>query len=634
MPPRVHGIAGALSFFNPRMIFAKRHLNLARFAARLPIVRHICELMRGGSAASRGEDCRAVSAVVAGLAGMVEGMEERFVPLGEDLGSIVGHLQSLTRATGDGFAAIREEISSGALGNLEVHAGAALDLLRHRLAGAARRMQPLADVAGDLHRLHALGNDVRQIGAFLQACGSSFAVESVRREESRAVFAAFVQELRALANQIGELAERMDEDSRATLAQLGLARNRIGKAVSELDGLARTMEGAFATAAGEIERLLGGMRQVLDRVERHRLGIAEKTGGVIYYLQFGDLVRQKCEHVLVAAREAEEVANSRRRESLPIIVRTCAAQLELIQREVDESRGHLARCYAALERELTELAACGQALAGGEDGQSDDAWSRLQARLGDLEIIQQKEERLNLDAAKSAGEAGASAAALQASLGPVREMSSHLHLLALNAIIQTVHLGAHGRTLEMLAQHVDALHRTCEALVPQVLGLLEDIAGRVATFTDHDTERGALTLDRLRQFESAQRRSRRVMEEVTGLASVGEDLLRAAVGRLETLDTLSSEIDAHRAELLRIAQRLPAPADASAAADFDTRMLQRYTMQSERSAHQHSRGMEPVESTTEAIEFFSLPAEEPRPDSELVTAPAGDGGLGDNIELF
>lgn len=585
-------------------------------------------------------DTAALEDFVGNFDRLVSGMEERFVPLGDDLGKIVRHLQSLAKAAGDGFGAIREEISSGSLGELDVRAQSALNSLREQLSTMSDRLRPLADVSDDLGRLRLLGSDVHRIGASLIVCGSSFAVESARTEASRIAFAAFVEDLRDLAKRIAVLSDRMDQDSHATLAQLNAARLRIRDNLDELERLAHTMRGAFATASGEIQQLLGGMRSVLERVERHRLAIARQTGGVIYYLQFGDLVRQKCEHVLTAAREARESVGDAADANYPILVRTSVAQLELIQKEVDEARSRLADGYAGLNDELAQLAGCGRALNDSGHGAKDDAWARLKGNLRDLEAIQQKEARLNLDAVQTANEAGAASAALQAGLGSVREMSSHLHLLALNAIIQTVHLGEGGRALEELAQHVDSLHRTCDQLVPQVVEVLETIVRRVDDFAGRAPETAALDLDGLRQLERAQERSKSVMQQVLGLAAEGEEMLRAAVGRLTTLDLLSTEISLHRAALQRIAEQLPAVDCNAAPSEADARMLERYTMQTERDAHQRARGIAVAAAVPVAAAVASDPFELCRPqiDEEpataMASAPTGDADLGDNIELF
>lgn len=579
------------------------------------------------------EEVQALGEFVTQFTRMVGAMEERFVPLGEDMGNIVRHLQSLAQAAGDGFGALREEISTGSLGELDVRANATIALLKQQLGSMTLRMQPLTELDDDLHRLNSLGNDVQRIGAFLHACGSSFAVESARAEESRAAFATFVKELRELAVQIGGLAERMDQDSRSTLLQLKTARRRIADNIAELGRLSSAMGGAFAIASGEIQRLTDGMCSVLDRVERHRLAIATQTGSVIYYLQFGDLVRQKCEHVLAAARDA---ASPSATGPQALIIRTSAAQLALIQREVDEARERLGLGYAGLARELSELAECGRNFSATGPAGTGDAWGRLKSRLEDLGHIQQREAQLNQDAVQTAGDAGSAAAALHAGLGGVREMSSHLHLLALNAIIQTVHLGDQGRTLEELAQHVDGLHRTCDTIVPEVLGLLETIAHRVATFTDRGSEDAAFDLGGLQQIERAQDCGRSVMQEILTLATSGEEMIQTAVRRLVTLDALSAEIDTHHATLSRIAACLPEASaeDSETARSLDARMLDRYTMQSERDAHQRAHGREAAGPPVETVEFFSLPGDGSTAEPALATAAGGDADLGDNIELF
>lgn len=590
------------------------------------------QAITGSSFARAGKDAAVVAGFLGEFAGMVAGMESRFVPLGEDLGNIVRHLQTLANAAGEGFGAIRQEISSGSLGQLDVRAQSALDELKAQLEGVSNRMRPLAEVAQDMTRLRSLGDDMRRIGATLQACGCGFAVESSRSQASRVAFASFVEELRGLAIRISVLSTRMEEDSSSTLLKFTAARARISENVDGLSRLALTMRGAFATVSGEIQNLLGGMHSALDRVERHRAKITELTGGVIYYLQFGDLIRQKCEHVIEAAREIQEAEGESSDTSFATVVHTSVAQLNLIQAEVDEARERLSQGYSALNDELTQLAQCGSALNPNADARSSDAWNSIKQHLQDLDAIQGMKAKLNAEALATAGEAGLASASLQAGLGSVREMSTHLHLLALNAIIRTIHLGEGGRALEELAQHVDGLHRTCETVVPQILHVLGSIAHRVEEFTRQESDTSAFDLDGLEQLERAQCRGQSVMREVLALAGVGAEMLGNAVFRLGTLGALSKEIENHRTALAEIAGRLPKPRNSGNPTAFDNRMLQRYTMQSERDAHQRARGITPVAEPEPAK--LAVPDFEPAGSSALAAANTPGADLGDNVELF
>jgi hypothetical protein len=568
----------------------------------------------------------------AGFEDLVGGLEERFLPLGQDLGEVFSHLQRLVAVAEEGFASLRGEIADGALGELDVVGLRSIESVQTQLSEVSRRMQPLEEVSADLTRLRSQGNEFKRIGAFLRACGSNFAIESARREENQRSFAGFVVELRELAARIGDLSERMDEASRSTLKQLNDARVRIHENLGKVDSLAGAMHGAFSTASGEIRQILSQMRGAMDRVDKHRKTIGKQAGNVVYYLQFGDLIRQQCEHVVAAVRDACAAAISEdedERMSLPLIVRTAVSQMELIQHGVNEARERLLAGYGALEQQLTQLAECGSDLGcGSASSGGNQVWTRLKNQLGQLDEIQQQERNLSADARATAGEAGAAVSSLHAGLSGVREVSNSLHFLALNAIVQTARLGDHGRTLEELAKHVNGLHRDCEFVVPKVIGLLDSIDVRVSLLTEGENIQERLDLNGVQQMERVQAGSRDVMASLLELTASGNEKLARARAGLEMLTELSSEIAEHRTLLKAIQDRLPMPRRTAATAEIEARLQKRYTMKSERDAHQRAQ----QQSSGAAVDDFEMFSSADDPAGEL--AAAGGDDLGDNIELF
>jgi len=564
------------------------------------------------------------------FAELVSGLEPRFLPLGENLCQVLDHLHRLGRAALEGFATLRVEIASGALGDLDGLGLRSVKAVQAQLGDLSQRLQPMKEVSTDLGQLRSLGKKLDQIGSYLRACGSNFVIESARHEESRQAFSGLVLDLRDVGTLVETLAEQIDAASCSTLKQLDLARVRIRENLEKALGMAGLMHGAFSKASGEISRFLAHIRDAVDSVERQRNSIGQQTASIMYYLQFGDLVRQQCEHVVAAARDASQAASAAddaERLAVPLIVRTAAAQMDLIQNQVDEAKKRLGDSYRALVGELEQLADSGRDLGCGEASSNAEVspWKRLKNQLLDLDSIQQQEQRLSEDARKVAGEAGDAVAALHTGMSGVQHMNGKLHFLALNAIVQTAHLGEQGRVLGELAKQVSGVRRECDGIVPMVLQLLDSIGEKVSKLTVVCGS-DQLDLGGLQQMERAQSSSRAAMQALLALAASSSEKLTGALAGLDILTALGSELAKHRGNLEAILDRLPASASNAASAAIEARLMERYTMKSERDAHQRAAQGQAAPGHGSDAPFA--------PDEVLSGVPALASTGADDFELF
>jgi hypothetical protein len=572
------------------------------------------------------------------LARLVAGMESHFLPLGADLDGVVRDVERLTRVAEDGLLGMRQALAQGTFSDTPARANEAVHVLTAQLNELTARMAPLQRVADDLRQLRALGSEVDRIAVILKACRCGFAVETARTVENQRAFAAFVNDLAQLSEMLDGLALKIDQRSRVALDQLTRGLDGVKRDLKGLERLAATTQRVFTAAASEIERLTGAARRAVEQIEEHRKSIGDQTREIVYYLQFGDLIRQKCEHVLSAMHDARtEIAllnqgDASAAATLRLIVQTEAAQLGLIHIEVAEAQSRLSAGYQALSGELESLARCGRELQndGGLDANQDSTWTRLKLCFVDLQRIQIQAQQLGSHANQSAANAGEAAAALHRELSGVRQVSGRLHVLALNALVLTARLTHRERTLEALGKQVDSLHEACDAVVQQVDTVLQRISSQVGEFTCQGLEPPQVESEGINEIERVQQTVRELLQDILLLAAQGQTKLEPAIARLSQLDQLALEIEAHRSSLKDLLEVLPQANGAAPAGDADDRMTARYTMETERSAHQQVLAQIERESASAHSGLEGRRALTPAADQ----AAQQDHGLGDNVDLF
>lgn len=568
----------------------------------------------------------------ASLSRLVAGLEDRFVPLGRQLRDLVadlGHLGSVCESTLDGM---RSDLEDGDLGKLHTVAARNVDVLRAHVDAGTNKIEPLRNISDDVRELARLSREVDRMATFLWVCRCSFAVESSRTAESERVFASFVADMHSLVDNLRSIARAASGDSTALLARLNDACGTVQRDVVELQRLTVKTGKEFDQAAAEVGELLDRTRALVGEVERHRNGIVRHTGEVVYYLQFGDLVRQKCEHVLGALEDARRLRASgaddpASRGSLGALLRTESVQLDLIQREIAEAQRQLDRAYAALGRELDDLVRCSRSLEQGDglSGTQRSAWSRLGRRLKELERIQRRAVALGDEAGHSVESAARAAAALYDQFVGMRQVGRRLHLLALNSLVLTARQGEQGSTVAALGRQLHAVHEGCDAMVAQLLAVLERMQGRVRDATAEPIELSGLASADVEELERVAERGKSSVQQILLLGRSAEQKLGHARSELECLSILSNEIRERRRGLDALLPSLPVVVGARG--DLEARLAARYTMESEREAHRHA-----AEGGVSGTHLRVPSAVEAKASPNLAIA-AGDD-FGDNVELF
>ena len=393
--------------------------------------------------------------------------EPEFLQLAGDLRELHDGAAELGRTTRVHVTSVHDVLEKNRLAGSGGLADSALAELQSGLREAEERLRMLRRTSDAMRRLCGEGRQMRRVASLLEVSGYGFAVESARTAASQQAFSAFVDELRKLAGKVGTLGESIADQARLAQEESERLGRSMAVGLKELGQLtARAGETVRQTSA-RVQNVLDASWTALQEVERGTGKIAGHAGEAVYHLQFGDIVRQKLEHIGEALGETDSA-------HLDHQLQVQAGQLELVAEEIAAARQQLDRSFGALAEETGQLASTIGRLGGGGDGMGEDPLAELRAGFTHIEELQRRGRELSTGARETSARAMGTAARLSSHLAEVEEINRQMHLQALNAIIKTALLGEEGRTLEILSMHVHGVFMESSGLVAETV---EVIAG-------------------------------------------------------------------------------------------------------------------------------------------------------------
>jgi hypothetical protein len=584
-----------------------------------------------------------------------ERTDVEFNALAKSLRQLYEISQTLGRLVGERLGVVRNALNESRIARPEGVAAAALLDLRQDLAKTEGELALLQSVGGKLGRLHSQVEDIGRIGLVIRTSVFGFAVESARTEQCRHTFGLFAGELRLLGDRIANLAEAIDRHAVTARTTLEAEWQTLSASHAQLCRLAEQLEttaGAAAAAAQAIlDQVLGELQQSEDRMRE----ITHHASEALFHLQFGDIIRQKTEHIAAALRETAGQLHApvSRREFCAVaaaadrVIAIQIGQLELIRTEAEAAQRKLNESFHTLGETTGQMCNLLSRRPASPDGPppQPDSLAAFKAELQRLENLQHQGRQLRRGARRSIQNVAGVSQQLTGHAGQVRMLNADLHLQALNAIVKTAALGGEGATLSVLSMHVDSLYAQSNQIVMELVGLLESVIAQ--TLATSENQEPALAsgpdtglragLENLETafnecgatFASAQKL---VAEQQTALAG-SQSLLDSLVGQGPAITGQIGELTAFRkllAPCLSAARPPAAPAET---------LPDRYTMQSERDVHERAGRMAAPGVNAAADETAPPPLQTEAPKgspepavSGMTAAPASE--MGDNVELF
>jgi hypothetical protein len=587
--------------------------------------------------------------------------EPDFVSLGKDLRNLYSNASQLSKMVSDGVSEVRSSLDVSKIAGQDGIAGRSLKDLLLGLEETSDGLQTLRQVTRELGRLGGRVRDIDRIAVFLKSSVFNFAIESARSPQCQAAFGSFAEEMRQLGDKIAGLAEKIGTQTRSTHRTQNEVVDVISSNLQQLHELAKKVESASHSTSSEVEELLHSSFASLQEAERNSQQIARFANDAVFQLQFGDIVRQKCEHILEALQTAQDVLSKvRSKEELQdaaakvdLTLAVQAGQLELIRKEIETARRKLGECFSGIGRETMQLNRVIQALQGPSSAQEngEGPFDALKADLLRLAELQERGMSSRNQARETSRHASELVKQLSTNLEQVKLINREIHLQALNAIIKTASLGDQGVTLEVLSMQVDRLFRESNQGVTEIMDILQSIvacadAGKIdveSEFSQESSLRGSLLIG-LDNVERAFQNLGTTSLSASALVQKQQASLEKSQAGLVFLEGLARKISRYERELSRLRMILGRSKSRSSAGQTED-FSARYTMESERRIHAQVRNGNAANGTGNPFGSSTRPGAfgdsggsramlEAQPQRPPARPAADEEELGGNVELF
>jgi len=600
-----------------------------------------------------------------------ERTDVEFNALAESLRHLCDLSQALARLVSERLGSVRTALNESRIARPEGMAATALHELRTGLTKTEGELALLQSVGENLWRLHSHVEQIERIGLVIRTSVFGFAVESARTERCRSTFGSFAGELRLLGDRITNLAAAINHHASAAHTTLEQEWKTLSASHAQLRQLAETLEATAGATAAAAQAMLDDVLQGLQQSEERMREITHQAGEALFHLQFGDIIRQKSEHIADALREAADQLNPKASgrafgEQAAEADRAIAiqiGQLELIRTEVEAAQHKLADSFRTLGEATGQLCAIlGRWHGAPEDPQdATDSLAAFKADLLRLENLHCLGQELRQGARRSIQKVAGVSQQLAGHADEVKTLNADLHLQALNAIVKTAALGDEGATLSVLSTHVDSLYSESNQIVTELVGILEAVLKK--TLASSDSEVAAPEPDQnpglrggMEHIESAYNECNSTFASAHNLVEKQQTAVDGSQALLNFLAGQGPAITGQIGELTTFRELLaPCLPEARPSAMRDETSQDRYTMQSERDVHERAVRLAGPGTNT-ATGTNPEPLAPPRPNGNLAPAPAAapNGSpespvpgiistnsttaavpdMGDNVELF
>ncbi len=583
--------------------------------------------------------------------------EPSFLALGNDLQSLFRAATELTNTLEQSNARLHRELAAQQLSGATGVVAAVLTEVNSGVQSVEALLARSRAITADLAAMRPQLEVVNRVGVLLRSVAVGFAVESARDQESQVAFGSFVEEIRGLSRRTGEVEGRIGEQLAAACDAETSALSRIATELKELSGLAEQLTETSARAAADVQARLDDILAALASMRDRSLAIRQHTEEAVFHMQFGDIVRQKIEHVVEALGNAAGALSgdgAQRGTELAGVARALAvqaAQLEAVEQELSLAERQLGLAFSQIGEAATGL---GDSSAGGATRRAGVVELRdMLAEFDQLRNLVVKEQRLREEAFTSGQEAFGTAARIAGQMKEVETINREMHLLALNAIVMTAALGEAGATLEVLSMQVHELYRQADAAVGTIGAEATRLVGHrqsdvSAALAQHEADRALVAA--VGQVAEGVSEYERAVERIGAGVADSDALLAAARERLAALAGFAGQVRELRETVQTVRGRLEAILGPAVLAESgaDLSEAERYTMESERETHRRiaaggkvttavsagpetaARNVPPIRETPKAA-----PAKTDSGTTSQPPAATNDAhSLGDNVELF
>lgn len=605
----------------PRIRLAGRkisHFFVKRFAALRGLSRADADSDDLDGLAQRLEDFSKALAEVSRQA------EPEFLQLCQQLQAAFSDTSALAQDTVATAEQIGGESDNGVLSQIDRIVRTALSALRSRKIQVGTDLETLAKGAKYLGDLNNQCAAVDKMALMLRVVGLNIGVESSRTEEAREMFGVVAGDVRTLADKIIAINADIRDDAESAQNLQNSAYREISQGINALDLVAADAEQAVADAAGEIKNLVMLSLGVVDRAGVLFNEISQQVGEIVVGIQIHDNMNQRITHIHDALVDVAELCHQagtdnrsqklrdielRRAHSL---VSLQIAQLRQLNRELVDVHAKNTVAFGAIIERVEKLAQSLTSFDGGArpdqtpteitaDGSetSEDLFLKLNAALKRFQTLYEQSGQLHGQMQATFAQTADAFARLSVSAVEIKRIYFQIHIMALNAIVKSAHMGEKGRALEVLAQAAKDFSDQSDSHVVSVYTMHDKISTTAGSGCGTEPKTDAVALqaetgnfamgEGIARITKAYEQLRNGSDDISRRAGILKRSLSATRNGLDFLKNLVQDLRGYLKELEAIGNlllpwggglRIP-----DSLADRQ-KLAARYTMERERLIHE------------------------------------------------
>lgn len=524
--------------------------------------------------------------------------EPDFVALAKRLDAVHSSALQIGTAVGASAASIRNLLGDQTLYGAE---GVAVRVARQSSKQLRQTTEDKASLSVVNSGLAAIRKHTTAIEDVTRALGVAvpcLAMESVRSAGARQAFGTYVEELRTVVGRLQALASDIAAHAETNHTALARVLRSMDEDLSRMRSVAGASQHAAEEAQRKVREFLEDSLAALSQTDVHASSLTRAAEQAVFHLQFGDIIRQKLEHVTAALRECAATlpgsgeADSDRSPGVVAgeLLRVQTGQLESTESELNEAAGRLAAAFTDASRTTRQLIEVARHRLAGAGNEAAEA-SVFEALAGNLTRVSKlREQGLALrDRARKACESSIAASGRVSDLiDQVEQINHEMHLQSLNAIVATERLGAEGGTIEVLSmylhQHSQELNRIVIAIAEE-LGRIDSATRSIEASSGQTPTEECATASAIETLNRLQTTFLDGRTEVRRLIDIQTSELAAAEAGFQFLRRLGAEITSVREAVAGMARLSRPRDDRTPERDAPSELAERYTMESEREVH-------------------------------------------------
>ena len=541
----------------------------------------------------------------ADLDGSGAGCDECVTPV-QQLGAALARLGSYLKGTRDGSGAGRERLS---------------------------RMLARAEAVSDAQReFEDLARTLRIVGMYIR-------IESSRSQVDGRGMETVAVDVRRLSDLIESRFQTIVDETAGLREAVCGARDTVEAFLGREEVLSDRVLRETRSALEPLTELSAEGQAIADAAVNVSEQVVRSVAGVLVALQEHDATRQIIEHALEELDAFEEDVDWAS-QGAPLdagawlaegaeLCRLAAAQLRATHDRYASALNRIAERLKTMVASVADLQADTGRLAGQGEG-SASLLARVHRGVGDAtQVLREHLAR----AQATAGAMGGVAATVESTTAHVRiirGIGRDVHIIALNALVETERAGEGGRVLAVLGQTIGALAAEVGLRtegIARELGQLASAAGELGAGEEvRQLAQGTALAAELAELEARLRSHHQALLSGARAVQQGSEALHIEVDwvaqRLLDQVEMAGALQRVEAALVQTGERAERLAGSATARRpvRGARALGRYTMAAERDVHRKV-----IDGADQSLHATSIAA---------AAGASEDAGLGDNVELF